>query len=95
MAKGGFRIGAGRPKGSRDPHSLEKEKALQYLTRKVEENIEPLFTALFEKAKKGDIPAMKELFDRAFGKAPQAITGADGGALKIMFDSVFKDVTTP
>ena len=30
------------------------------------------------------VAATKELLDRAWGKAPQAITGADGGDLSIM-----------
>jgi hypothetical protein len=53
--------------------------------------ITPIGQKLIAKAKTGDVQAVKELFDRAFGKAPQAITGADGRDLKIIFDAVFND----
>lgn len=42
-------------------------------------------------AKDGDrIAAAKELLDRAYGKAPQAITGEDGEALKVSFEVLKK-----
>lgn len=42
-------------------------------------------------AKDGDrIAAAKELLDRGFGKAPQAITDGDGGALRVSFEVVKK-----
>lgn len=94
MAKGGKRPGAGRPKDSKEKQTLIKEAALLRLREIVLAEIDPITQALIAKGKKGDVPAIKELFDRAFGKAPQAITGENGGALKIMFDAVFKDATT-
>jgi hypothetical protein len=39
---------------------------------------------LLTKAAKGDMVAIKELGDRLDGKAPQAITGADGGPLVVI-----------
>ena len=87
--RGGYRPGAGRKKDSKEKQTLVKEQALLILREKVLAEIEPIATVLIEKAKTGDIPAIKELFDRAFGKAPQSITGADGGALIIQFDSAF------
>ena len=39
---------------------------------------------LLTKAADGDMTAIKELGDRLDGKAPQAITGADGGPLVII-----------
>lgn len=39
---------------------------------------------------KPETSAAKELWDRALGKAPQAITDADGGSLFIAFDEAFK-----
>ena len=94
MAKGGKRPGAGRPKDSKEKQTLVKEAALLRLREMVLAEIDPITKALISKGKTGDVAAIKELFDRAFGKAPQAITGEDGGALKIMFDTVFKDATT-
>lgn len=94
MAKGGYRPGAGRPKGSKDPTTLVKEQALLILREKVLAEITPVTQALIEKAKTGDVPAIKELFDRAFGKAPQAITDADGSSLVLAFDAAFKTYAT-
>lgn len=90
MAKGGKRPGAGRPKDSKDKQTLVKEQALLLLREAVLKEITPVTEALIAKAKTGDVPAIKELFDRAFGKAPQAITDADGQSLVIAFDSAFK-----
>ncbi len=42
-----------------------------------------LADALLNKCEEGDIPALKEFGDRVEGKVPQAITGADGGAIEI------------
>lgn len=39
---------------------------------------------LVELAQQGEIQAIKELGDRLDGKAPQAITGADGGPLEVV-----------
>lgn len=38
---------------------------------------------LIDKASEGDVTALKEIGDRMDGKAMQAITGADGGNLKV------------
>ncbi len=89
MARGGYRPGAGRPKDSKEKQTLVKEQALLKLREMVLAEIEPIALSLIEKAKTGDIQAAKELFDRAFGKAPQAITGAEGGSLIIQFDHAF------
>lgn len=83
----------GRPKGALAKSTLQALSAKAKLVAMVEGEIEPLTMALIEKGRGGDVAAIRELFDRAFGKAPQAITGEDGGALKIMFDSVFKDAS--
>lgn len=76
----------GRPKGY---SAIQAEKAREVLVKMVTDEIEPIGLKLIEEGKKGNIQAIKELFDRAFGKAPQALTGADGGVLKIVFDQVF------
>ncbi len=70
---GGARPGAGMPKGKRTRKTLEREAAKLYLIRRVEEDIEELTTALLDKAKTGDIQALKEALDRAWGKAMQSI----------------------
>jgi len=76
--RGGKRPGAGRPKDSKEKQTLIREQAILVLREKVLAEIGPIAEALIQKAKKGDTYAAKELFDRAFGKAPQEITGADG-----------------
>lgn len=95
MGHGGARPGAGRPKDSKDKQTLVKEQALLALREMVLKDIEPVTQALIKKAKTGDVPAIKELFDRAFGKAPQAITDADGKSLVLAFDAAFKAYTNP
>lgn len=90
MARGGSRPGAGRKKDSKEKQTLVKEQALLALREMVLRDITPVTEALIKKAKTGDVPAIKELFDRAFGKAPQAITDADGQSLVIAFDTAFK-----
>lgn len=81
----------GRPAGSKAQHTIAAEAARAELIKRVADNIGPLFEALYDKAKNGDVSAIKELFDRAFGKSPQALVGSDGGDLKIIFDQVFNN----
>lgn len=78
---GGKRFGAGRKKGSFAQHTLANMKAKQILAQMVEAEIVPIANALIEKARKGDVPATKELLDRTWGKAEQPLTGKDGGDL--------------
>lgn len=94
MSRGGARPGAGKPKGSKAAHTLEAQELKKALIKSYAENAKEINAALMNKAKSGDIPAIKEVLDRCFGKAPQALTGEDGGTLKIMFDTVFKDATS-
>jgi len=77
MAKGGYREGSGRKKGQA---TIEREKMKDYIAQRIVENAEPIIAVLIEKAVKGDIPAIKELFDRGFGRPTQAVemTGKDG-----------------
>ena len=66
---GGPRVGAGKKQGSKNRKTLIKEAAQMYLIRRVEEEIEGLTTALLDKAKEQDVGAIKEAFDRAWGKS--------------------------
>ena len=81
MALGGKRQGAGRPKGTKSSVNLKLDAAKAELIRMYMENLKEITEALIKKAKEGDIGAIKELHDRVYGKAPQAIVGADGGIL--------------
>ncbi len=81
--KGGARAGAGRPAGTVSSATLQTQLQREMLVKALEPHIHAITEALVKKAKKGDVQAAKELFDRAWGKAPQAITGAEGGPVEI------------
>lgn len=66
--RGGKRLGSGRKKGYA---AKEAEEARHILAGMVAKEIVPIGEALIEKAKKGDVAAVRELFDRAWGKAMQ------------------------
>jgi len=61
----------GRPKGSKSAVTLNAEQAKQALIDAYIAAREPINQALIEKAKTGDIQAIRELHDRVYGKAPQ------------------------
>lgn len=83
MTHGGKREGAGRKKGSKATHTLEAQAVKELYVEKAKEYALPILEALVEKALEGDVRAIKEFNDRAYGKAPQALTGAEGGQLVI------------
>lgn len=68
---GGARKGAGFPLGQKKRKTIAKEAATMYLIRRIEENIEPLATALIDKALTGDTTALKESFERGLGKVKE------------------------
>lgn len=76
MALGGKRQGAGRKP------DITKQKAAEAYSKVLFEYIEkeakPIAQALIDKAKAGDIPAVKEIHDRLMGKPEQPIVGKDG-----------------
>jgi hypothetical protein len=68
--RGGRRTGAGRKKGFAAKNA---EEARRILSEMVASEVVPIAQALIARAKEGHIPATRELFDRAWGKAPQAL----------------------
>lgn len=50
MPRGGWRPGSGRPKGTKEPHTLDKIEAREYVRKRVQERLAPLLDALFAKA---------------------------------------------
>ena len=70
----------GRHKGK---SRILADKALEYIRERVAEEIEPIMDALISKAKEGDISAIRDLFDRAFGKAKETI---EHQGLEFLFD---------
>lgn len=86
--RGGYREGSGRKKGEA---TLYSEALKAKIAELVAVDAPEMIKAQVKKAKEGDTTAFKELMDRVLGKAPQAITGPNGGALQIMFDEIFKN----
>lgn len=91
MPQGGKREGSGRPAGSLNKATAEiKELAGVYGPDAIAK------LALMAGLTKGApaesevvrLGAIRELLDRGYGKAPQAITGADGGALQMIVTGV-------
>lgn len=70
--KGGYRPGAGRPKAQ---HTIAKEKAKAALIEHFLKEQKPIFAALIKKAKKGDLQAIRELFERVWGRENQPLSG--------------------
>ena len=66
--RGGIRQNAGRKKGF---SALEAEKARELICRKLSENLESIIDKLIVDAKGGNIRAIRELLDRAYGKPVQ------------------------
>ena len=50
------------------PKNLEAIKLREELIRQIEANAKPLAKALIDKGLVGDVPALKELYDRGLGK---------------------------
>lgn len=73
MTYGGARPGAGRKKGSKAPHTLEAETYRKVLIQKIVENAKPLAEALLAKGLTGDVPALKEINERALGKVKDSV----------------------
>ena len=78
MAWGGKRQGAGRKPGVRA--KLYEETRI-YIGKRIKRNLKPLIDAMLKEAKGGSYKAFAELFDRAFGKPAQPLTGDDGGPI--------------
>jgi len=63
--RGGYRLGAGRKKGFAAKNA---EEARRLLSERLAQEISPIADILILKAKKGNVRAIKELFDRAWGR---------------------------
>jgi hypothetical protein len=70
----------GRKKAS---HTIEAEAGRAFVVATIARNLKPLIEAMVEEAKKGNVQAFRELFDRAWGKPPQTIMGEGGGPLVV------------
>jgi hypothetical protein len=91
--RGGYRKNAGRKQGFAAKNA---EEARKLLSERLAQEIEPIADVLISQAKKGDIRAIKELFDRAWGKTPQneRLQSAEQiNGMRISFDPSFKDMS--
>lgn len=69
--RGGKRPGAGRKRGSKASHTLEAQVMREHLIQEVIKEKEPLISALIARGKKGDVQALREIFDRVLGKVKE------------------------
>ena len=85
---GGAREGGGRPKGS-----TNKLKVIDFFTVEEREALVEKVKAMVLMADNPDKDIAKFLWEQLFGKSTQRseITGAEGEALQIVFDEVFKN----
>lgn len=78
---GGKRAGAGRKTGEVTPAKLElKALALPYVPQMLASLVEIAQNGSSESAR---VSAIKEIIDRAYGKAPQAIVGDPDAPLEV------------
>jgi len=73
MPQGGYRPGSGRKKGSLASHTIKTQEFRKQLIDETTKEQEPIIRALVSSAKKGNLPAIKELLDRILGKANQEL----------------------
>lgn len=65
----------GRPVGRLGISTLMAIKTKEEFIKKVNENLQPIFDALLKKAESGDVAALREILDRAWGKPVQPLAG--------------------
>lgn len=66
--------------------TLITQESRKYIAEQVRANLEGIVSQMLAKSLDGDLPATRELFDRAFGKAVQAVVteNEDGERLSIV-----------
>jgi hypothetical protein len=57
--------------------------------------LDRVIAALLAKAQEGDVPAIKEVFDRVDGKVPQAVIGGDEDDPAIRFERIVRTIVRP
>lgn len=83
MPRGGKQPGAGRPKGAVAKSTAEAMAAKAYMIERITTELDPILTALINNALTGDMAAIKECLDRAFGKAKETVE--HGGNINFEF----------
>jgi len=88
-------------KGAKLKRTRDQEFALKefekYTKKRVYKERKDLLDALLKAAKGGNVPALKETFDRVMGKAvsPVEVSGKDGAPIEIMSFRDFKNKNEP
>jgi hypothetical protein len=82
----------GRPKGFA---ALEAERVRNLIAKKLVKHHAPIIARAIDAAKKGDRYAREWLYERAYGKAPQALTGEGGGPVEITITKYADKLTVP
>ena len=80
MSRGGKREGAGRKLGYA---AIESEKAREYITKRVSDELEPIIDKAIEQAKAGDTTSRKDLMDRAYGRPKETVEHTGEVSLKL------------
>ena len=80
MFQKGNKLSAGRPKAGR---TLAREKASEYITKRVIKELAPIMDKAIAQAKDGDVQTRKDLMDRALGKAKESIDIKEEVTLRI------------
>jgi hypothetical protein len=87
---GGYRPGAGRPKGSRSKSTADIKELLERVVDHEKLALNLVEIALSSESHQARVAATKEIWDRRYGKATQPISGDEDGppvglALKVHF----------
>ncbi len=81
----------GRPKGTKTETTIAREKAREYLSRRVEEAMAPIVDKAIEQASEGDKAARDWLTDHTWGKAKESIDVTSGGEVIPIFRGLSSD----
>jgi hypothetical protein len=94
---GGYRPGAGRPKGKLNPKTVAKQKRQEMFEKALFEAVmkekKPIIDGLIESAKKGNVIAVKEIIDRILGKAQDHVDVTSNGESITVVSVNFDEVT--
>jgi len=60
-------------------HTIQAEAFKKFLIERVIKEKGPIIEALIKKGKKGDVQALREIFDRILGRANQSLDLTSGG----------------
>ena len=84
MARGGKRVGAGRPKGSVTKSTAQARGQISEIARKHTKVAMGVLVAVAQSSESdaARVTAAIAILDRGYGKPPQALTGDGGGAIK-------------